>query len=131
MLTPEVIMQLDLPLESVGSKECLYINTAFDWLLSNTTLNFDKNNIESVKALPSSAKAFLFSFVEIMSQSSIVTSESIAGMSQSFNTRDKGSLLRELAVTLLGDYYKSVKFAPCTDRWRATLDECEVEDREE
>lgn len=128
MLTPEQIEEIGLPIEPIDSRACLFINAALDWLLENTTLDFNKEDIESIKALPAGAKLFIVSFVDVMKQSSAVTSESIAGMSQSFSTKDKASLLYELATSLLGKYFSCVKFVPCTDKWRANYNESKVDD---
>ena len=56
---------------------------------------------------------------EIMSVSAGVSSESIAGLSQSFRTSDIGTLLRQYAKELIGqEYMKSdVTVFPFVDRW--------------
>lgn len=126
MLSIEEIRALGLPIENIDDKVCLYINAALDWLEQNTTLYFDKDDVDSVKSLPSGANLFIISFIEIMSQNSIVASESIAGMSQSFNIKNKDILVSDLASTLLSEYYSNVKSAMYVDKW-STNYECKVE----
>lgn len=117
MLTLEEIRTLGLPIENIDEKICLYVNASLDWLRENTTLNFDKDDVDSVKNLPSGAKLFIVSFLETMEQNPAITSESIAGMSQNFSIRLKGDLLSELATAFLSEYYSCVKTIPNIDKW--------------
>lgn len=94
-------------------------NAALEFLANNTTLAVDINDVETVKALPFSAKMFITKYEEVVSASSIVSSESIEGLSQSFKTGNKADLLDDLLNTLLGDYLKGkVTFVAAKKRWR-------------
>ena len=117
MLTLEEIRTIGLPIENIDEKICLYVNASLDWLSQNTTLDFDKDDVDSVKNLPSGAKLFIVSFLETMQQNPAITSESIAGMSQNFSIRLKGDLLSELATAFLSEYYSCVKTIPNIDKW--------------
>lgn len=125
MFTPAELEAINLPIEDTGSKETsLYIDAALDWLLENTIFDFDKTDIELVKLLPSGAKLFLCKYKEIMSQNILVTSESISGLSQSFNNASKQQMLLQLARELMPGYMKSdLQFIPSVKRWD-TIDRC-------
>ena len=117
-MTVEELKALELPIEATASTS-LYVGAAIDWLKSNTTLEIDKKNLqENVKALPDGAKLFICRYYEIMSSDNTVASESIGGMSQTFNSNTKTSLLYELARELIGDYLKGqVQSVPNVSKW--------------
>ena len=113
MMTAEQFSELGIAVSSP-----LIGNAALEWLKENTTLEFEIDNVETVKALPSSAKLFVLKFDEITSTSSVVASESIEGLSQSFKTGDKTDMIWDLANSLLGGYLKGrIKFVSATRRW--------------
>lgn len=118
-MTLEEFQQLELPIKA-NSKTLLYINSALEWLEEHTTLEFDKNSIESVQALPASAKLFLIKCcTEILSKNMDVTSESIAGMSKSYSGKSVETLMLNSAKQLLRKYLKpNVRCYPCKKRWR-------------
>ena len=88
-------------------------NAAIEWLANNTTI--DTSDISKLSA---SAKLFIKKFDEVNSIDSGISSESIQGMSQSFNTSDKSALIWEFATELLGSYLKSpIKFVPAQRRF--------------
>lgn len=94
-------------------------NAALEWLSENTTLEIDLENAETVKMLPFAAKLFISKYDEIISSSSIVASESIEGLSQSFNQTDKSTLLWQTAEQLLSAYLKSrIRFVAAGRKWR-------------
>lgn len=119
-MTLEELKALELPIDA-DKTAALYVGAAVDWLIEHTKLEIDKNNLtESIKALPDGAKLFLCQYGEIMGQSGIVASESVAGMSQSFNTTtSKQALLWQLAIDLIGvKYLKSqIRSVPNTSKW--------------
>lgn len=118
-MTIDELKSLNLSFNNPTEETCLYVESALDWLAQNTTLEFDKNDIESVKALPAGAKLFLLKFSDIMTVNTAVTSESIGGMSQSFSTSGKSNLLMDLANDLIGGYLKSsFQFIPTVGKWR-------------
>lgn len=94
-------------------------NAALEWLSSNTTLKVDLNDVATLEALPFTAKAFISKYNEIMSASSVVQSQSIEGLSQSFNNGDKNSMLWQAAESFLGDYLVKgrIKFISAKKRW--------------
>ena len=118
-MTVEELKALELPIEA-NINTCLYVEAAIDWLIANSTLQIDKDNLqESIKALPSGAKLFLCHYFETMSISVGVTSESIGGMSQSFSTESKTSLIWQLAKELIGGYLKSqIRSIPNVSKWQ-------------
>lgn len=95
-------------------------NAALEWISKNTSLSVDLNDVATLEALPFSAKAFISKYSEIMSASSVVQSQSIEGLSQSFNNGNKSSLLWQAAEELLGDYLTKgrIKFISAKNRWR-------------
>lgn len=96
----------------------LYGNAALEYIAENTTLTVNLEDVETVKALPFTAKLFITKYEEVISTSSVVTSESIEGLSQSFKTGDKSDMISDLANTLLGRYLKGrISFIPATKRW--------------
>lgn len=117
-MTVDELNSLNLPFHNPTNETCLYVESALDWLEQNTTLEFDKTDIQSVKNLPSGAKLFLLKFNDVMTVNTTVTSESLGGMSQSFSTSSKNNLLMDLANDLLGSYLKSsFTFIPAVRKW--------------
>ena len=83
------------------------------------SLVFDKNDPKSLAALPAGVKLFLVQYKKIAEKDLSVASESINGLSQSFTTADKSSLLLQAAQQLLGKYLKSsFSFVPSIGKWR-------------
>lgn len=114
-MTAEEFKSLGLPVEAEAQ---LYVESGLEWLRDNTTLNMDLKDLESIKALPSSARLFLVKFCEICTRDIGVTGESVGPMSQSFTTDSVSKQTMALARQLLKTYLKSnVKFIPCARRW--------------
>lgn len=96
----------------------LRAEAALDWMAENTKLQFDKADAASIVALPACAKLFIVKFGEVINQREGVASESIEGLSQSFATTDKSTLIFQLANSLLSAYMKSqVQVFPAKRRW--------------
>lgn len=94
-------------------------NAALEWLAENTTLDIDFDDYEKVKKLPFAAQLFISKFDEIMSKNSLVASESIEGLSQSFNQTDRSALLWDCAEQLLSAHLKGrIKFFSAERKWR-------------
>ena len=111
-----------VPLSGNDAKAVLYAEAALDWMLENTTLEFDKNNIDSVSALPACAKLFIDKFSEISRRAAGMTSQSIEGMSMTFggtvDSAGAGTLIWQYADMYLRPYMKSrVQFFPAQRRW--------------
>lgn len=114
-MTAEEFKSLGLPVEAEAQ---LYVESGLEWLQDNTTLNMDPKDLESIKALPSSARLFLVKFCEIYTRDIGVTGESVGPMSQSFTTDSVSKQTMALARQLLKAWMKSnVKFIPCARRW--------------
>lgn len=114
-MTAEEFKSLGLPVEAEAQ---LYVESGLEWLQDNTTLNMDLKDLESIKALPSSARLFLVKFCEICTRDIGVTGESVGPMSQNFTTDSVSKQTMALARQLLKTYLKSnVKFIPCARRW--------------
>lgn len=87
--------------------------SAISWIQKNTT--FDVN----VNPLPSNVELFIEKYGALMGLRPGVASESISGLSQSFNSADIGTMLKQYARELIGDEYmlSDVKALPAIDRW--------------
>lgn len=117
-MSTEDFIAAGIPLSGADPAAVLRVEAALDWMQENTTLTFDKADAKSVAALPACAKLFAVKFSEIMQQREGVASQSIEGLSQSFQTGDKGNALWQLARSLLGAYLKSqVRVYPAQRRW--------------
>lgn len=117
-MNAEEFIAAGIPLSGNDVVAVLHAEAALDWMQDHTTLEFDKTSGESIKALPACAKLFVVKFCETIKLREGVASQSIEGLSQSFNTTDKSSLIWQLANSLLGTYLKSqVKVFPARRRW--------------
>ncbi len=109
-------MDIDVGLFGVSdnSANTMRVEAALEWLAENTTLD-----TSDPAKLPAAARLFVSEFVEIMKRGVGVTSESMAGMQQSF--RDKGGnsgLFFDLAQSLLGAYMKpTARVYPARNAW--------------
>ena len=114
-MTAKEFESLGLPLTASSQ---FFVESGLEWLRDNTTLEFDIMDMESVKALSSSARLFLVKFSEICSRDTGVTGESVGPMSQDFTTDSVEKQTMSLARQLLKAYLKpNVKFIPCKRRW--------------
>ena len=102
----------------IAVSDVLIGNAALEYIADNTTLTVDLEDVETVKALPFSAKLFVQKYEEVVSTSSVVQSESIEGLSQTFKTSDKAMMLNDLLNTYLSTWLKGkITFIPATRRW--------------
>lgn len=117
-MTAEQAESLNLGIKPINDRALLIIESALEWVKENTTLVFDINSTDDLKGLPSSVKLFITKFFDIQMLSVGVTSESIEGMSQSFDTGDKNTLIWQMAEGLLTSYLKSqIRFVSAKKRW--------------
>ena len=117
-MTQSLLESLGIGLQN-DAATLLMVESSLQWVLDNTTLEFDITNEDEIKALPSQVKLFVLKYLEVMSISAGVSSESIEGLSQSFNTGDKAALLWDIASSLLDKWLVSpVKFIPATTAWK-------------
>ena len=118
-MTAEQIELLGLGIAPIDERVILVIASGLEWLKANTTLEFDMENDEDLKALPHSVRLFLVKFFDVQMMSTGVSSESIEGLSQSFDTGNKNALLWQFAQELLSEHLKSsVRAVPTLKKWR-------------
>lgn len=118
MLTSEQVESLKLGIAPIDDRVCLIVESAFDWIEENTTLEIDLTDKEKLEALPACVRLFIVRFFDVMTMTAGVQSESIEGLSQSFSSADKGVLIWQYAEELLGKWLKSrVRFVAAKNRW--------------
>lgn len=117
MISAETLISAGIPIATKDATDLLMANAAIEWLAENTTIEVKPDDPESIKELPASAKLYVSKYVEILSVNPGVSSQSIEGLSLSFNTTDKATMLWQLASTLLGPYLRQVRVFPAKRRW--------------
>lgn len=118
-MTQQQIELLHLGVAPIDDRVILVIESGLEWVKNNTTLEFDVNIDEDLIALPSAVKLFLVKFLDVQMLSVGVVSESIEGLSQSFDTGDKNAMIWQFAEELLSPYLKSrVRFITAQKKWR-------------
>lgn len=118
-MNADILNAAGIPVPHGNPTALLQAEAALDWMAANTTLTIDKDDQKSINALPACAKLFVVKYSEAMSLREGVASQSIEGLSMSFNTAaGKDSMLWQLAHSLLDGYLKSqVKVFPAKRRW--------------
>lgn len=112
-MTREEVENLKLGIAPIDDSVILVIESGIEWLKDNTTLD-----MSDITALPAVARLFLTKFFDLQMLSAGVSSESISGLSQSFDTSNKSALLWEIAEELLSPYLKSrARFVTAQSRW--------------
>ena len=106
-MTQQQIELLRLGIKPIDDRVTLIVESGLEWVKTNTTLEFDINNDEDLKALPSAVRLFLVKFFDVQMISAGVSSESIEGLSQSFDTSDKSAMIWQFSNELLSPYLKS------------------------
>ena len=91
---------------------------AVEWLAENTTLPVDVSKPE-ITMLPARAQLFVQKYGELMQRTTGVTSQSIEGLSMSFDASgDVGTSIWAIANALLkGDLKSQVRVFPAKRRW--------------
>lgn len=117
MISAEVLVAAGIPLSGTDETDVLKATAALEWIGANTSLDVDLEDPESIKELPATAKLFVSKYVEVLSLKPGVSSQSIEGLSISYDTTDKGALIWQLASTLLGSYLRQVRVFPAKRRW--------------
>lgn len=97
----------------------LITRSALEWLSENTTIPVDLNDPDATIPLPARAQLFVQKYAQLMNRSPGVISQSIEGLSQSFDasgdvTANVWALARAL---LMGDLKSQVKVTPAKRRW--------------
>lgn len=117
-MTVEELQAIGIPLPQYSQEDTLYVESALDWLSKNTTLEFDKKNLDQLKSLPAGAKLFIAKYREVMKLPVGVTSESVDGLSQSFSDTLKSNELAEIAEALLGEFMKpAISIVTAKQKW--------------
>lgn len=118
-MTNQQVENLKLGIAPIDDRVILIVESALEWIKTNTTLEFDIEKDEDLKALPSCAKLFISKFFDVQMLSVGVASESIEGLSQSFDTSDKSAMIWQFANELLAPYLKSrIRFVAAESKWR-------------
>ena len=117
-MTIQQIEALRLGIAPIDDRVVLIVESGLEWVKAHTTLEFDMNNDEDLKTLPSAVRLFLVKFFDVQMLGTGVSSESISGLSQSFDTSDKSALIWQFANELLSPYIKSaINFIPAQRRF--------------
>lgn len=117
-MNADTLIAAGIPLSGGDAVAVLRAEAALDWMLENTTLQFNKADAASIEALPACAKLFVEQYSDIIKRRAGVASQSIEGLSMSFTSTDKSTELWQVAHSLLGPYLKSqVHVFPAKRRW--------------
>lgn len=112
-MTQSEVESLKLGIAPIDDRVILIVESGVDWLKENTTINCD-----DLTNLPACARLFLTKFFDLQLLNTGVSSESIEGLSQSFDNTDKSALLWQFAEELLYPYLISrVRFVEAQSRW--------------
>ena len=109
-LTEENLITMGFTANSVSVDDVLYFFSAIDWLRDNTDFSFGEDvSVEDISNLPHSAKLFIIKFISMLKSGALsgsnVTSESIGGMSKSYDSSINASAnLWQIAKELLGKH---------------------------
>lgn len=118
MLTNAQVESLKLGIAPIDERATLIVESGLEWINANTTLDIDTTNDEALKALPSCVRLFLVKFFDVNMLGAGISSESIEGLSQSYDTSDKSALIWQFAEELLAPYLKGrVSFVAATSKW--------------
>lgn len=117
-MTKEQVEKLNLGIEPVDSRTIIMVESAFHWINDNTTLHIDYNSDDVLNSLDGNVKLFIINYIDVMNLRPGISSESIGGMSQSFENTSKSDLLWQCACELFGNFLKSqMSFVPAKSRW--------------
>lgn len=118
MMSAEQLTAAGIPVSN-NATAVLFAEAALEWMQEHTTLHIDKADAAAIEALPACAKLFVVKYTEAITHRAGVTSQSIEGMSMSFDASENAtSLIWGLANTLLRGYLKSqVRVTPARRRW--------------
>lgn len=113
-MTKEQASNLGLGFTTIDDRTILTIESAIEWINRNTSLNISQNDLDNLSA---GVKSFIIKYDEIMNLPVGITSESLGGMSQSFES-NKSDLLLQYASDYLGDVLMSqMSFVCAKQRW--------------
>lgn len=117
MISDEHIKILRLGIEPINDKLCMLVESALIWVQKNTKITFD---IEDLTALKADVRLFIVKYVEIMRLRTGITSESIGGLTQSFNTKDLNTAIWQIATEVFADdkLLPNCEFIGAQNKWR-------------
>lgn len=117
-MTEEQVKSLKLGISPIDDRAILLIESGFEWINRNTSLTIDYDDSEALSKLPANVRLFIVKYFDIMAMTGGVTSESIEGLSQSFDTTNKSDLIWQFAEELLGEHITSqFSFVSAKKRW--------------
>lgn len=117
-MTEELVKSLKLGISPIDDRTILLVESGFEWINRNTSLTIDYNDSEALSELSANIKLFIVKYFDVMAMATGVTSESIGGLSQSFDTSNKSDLIWQFAEELLGEYVTSqLSFTSAKARW--------------
>ncbi|MBR5823732.1 MAG: hypothetical protein IKY67_06285 [Paludibacteraceae bacterium] len=112
------VEKLNLGIEPIDAQTLILVESALQWINSNTNIAIDYTTDEGLDGVKANVKLFIIKYYELMNMNAGVSSESLGGMSQSFNTNNKTELLWQYAYELFGDSMMSqMSFVPAKSRW--------------
>lgn len=110
-----MIEKLNIGIQPITENVIIIISSAIDWIKDNTKFVFDYENAENI---PASIKLFILKFYEIMSLPTGISSESIEGLSQSFDSANKADLIWQCAREMLKKWLLNDNcFISASKRW--------------
>lgn len=117
MITANDFVTIGLPVSSSDPETVLKVNSAFEWLSDNTTLEINLEDVQGLASLPASVKMFVLKYVDVMSLATGITSEGLDTLNHSFES-NKSGLIWNYARELIGKYLKSqVTFTLAKRKW--------------
>lgn len=117
-MTEEQVKSLKLGIAPIDDRTILLVESGFEWINRNTSLIIDHDDSEALSKLSANIRLFIVKYFDVMAMATGVTSESISGLSQSFDTSNKSDLIWQFAEELLGEYITSqFSFTSAKARW--------------
>lgn len=114
-MTIEQVESLNLGINVIDAQTVIMVESALQWISRNTNIATDLTDPGA------DIKLFIIKYIEVMGMNSVVSSESLGGMSQSFVVdADKFDLLWQYAYSLFGDEAMSssqLSVWPSKRRW--------------
>lgn len=117
MITKEQVESLELGIIPINQELCLLVESALDWIKENTSIKVNTSNLQALQA---NVRLFITQYIDIMKLPNGISSESVSGLSQSFDTKEKSDMLLSLARATLGEenvLAGMVRFVSSTNRW--------------
>ena len=118
MITEKELTSAGIPVSEGDQMGAVRAIAAIEWMQQNTTLEIDLEDTTTIEALPATAKLFAGKFSELLSKQQGVASQSIGGLSLSYDGNDMTAAIWQLAYALLPGYLRSqVQVTPARRRF--------------